>query len=636
MKYRPEIDGIRALAVVPVIFFHAGFELFSGGFVGVDIFFVISGYLITTILIEDLENERFNIIKFYERRARRILPALYFVLLISSVVSTLLMSPQQLKDFGQSLITTVTFVSNIYFFLKADYWAQSSEFLPLLHTWSLAVEEQYYLVFPIFLYIVWRYGENKVFWMVVVMAAISLMLSEWGWRNKPIANFYLAPARVWELFAGSIAAFLAQKSGVQKSNVLASLGLGAIAFSIFAYDELTPFPSVYTLIPVLGVVLLVLYADKETLAAKLLSTKILVGIGLISYPAYLWHQPILAFIRVYQRSTDIDIVGKIYIVGATFLLAVLSFKFIERPFRTKGKVSAKVILTFIIVPLLVFIAYGTYLHNTYGLKELKMSFLSPKTVQYFNALEQEREIRKDLWSRLLSEAEIPFDEGAKLNFLFIGDSLSEDLYVVSKMSKNLESLISFRRVAFDESCAKHIVTGGREINHGGNFCADSIEKYLKSNLFEDADLIMIAAGWLSDAQYLKNLLDHRLMNGKKIIVYQTHAFTHVSSLLLSIDSDFDNLDSLNKFLFTSKRSRTEFANAVIGDIALSYKIPTLNGFDAFCDSVTQQCVLFNDNGSPFLIDQFHLSKSGSIFFEKWFSNELLNLIERNLNEEVLR
>jgi len=155
LKYRTEIDGLRALAVVPVILFHAGFELFSGGFVGVDVFFVISGYLITTIIIEDIDNKRFSIVNFYERRARRILPALFFVMLVC----------------------------------------------PLLHTWSLAVEEQYYVLFPIFLILAWRFGKNKVFWMIVLMAAISLLLSEWGWRNRATANFYLAPTRVWELFS---------------------------------------------------------------------------------------------------------------------------------------------------------------------------------------------------------------------------------------------------------------------------------------------------------------------------------------------------------------------------------------------------------------------------------------------------
>ena len=632
MKYRAEIDGLRALAVVPVILFHAGFELFSGGFVGVDVFFVISGYLITTILIEDLENKRFSIVSFYERRARRILPALYFVLLISSVVSTILMSPQQLKDYGQSLIATITFSSNIYFFLKADYWAQSSEFLPLLHTWSLAVEEQFYLFFPIFLSLVWCFGRNKTFWIIVVAALISLLLSEWGWRNQTIANFYLSPTRAWELLIGSITAFVAKKNGVQKDNLLASIGISAIVFSIFAYNESIPFPSVYALLPVLGVVLLILYADEKTYVAKVLSANAVVGIGLISYSAYLWHQPLLAFARIHQNSVEIELTAKFIIVGVTLLLAALSFNYIERPFRTKGKVSARGILSFSIIPFIVYITYGAYLHNTDGLKELKLSVLSPKTLQYVNAVEKEAQSRRILWSRLLSEAELPFDNPDKLNFLFIGDSLSQDLYVVSRMSEKLEPLVTSRRLPFDEVCAKHIVTGGREINHNGVFCSDSIKSYLKSDLFNEADVIIISAAWLSDAKYLKNLLNHKLLNEKKIIVYQTHAFTEIVSLLVSLDSDVDNLSSANNFFFMSKKSRAKFANSIIGEIALAHEIPTLNGFDAFCDSINQQCALFDDKENPLLIDQSHLSKSGIIFFEKWFSKQLIALVDWNQDE----
>ena len=220
MKYRGEIDGLRALAVVPVMLFHAGFELFGGGFVGVDVFFVISGYLITTILIEDIENKRFSIINFYERRARRILPALFFVIFACIPFAWMWMDLSQMRDFSQSLVALSLFASNILFWTESGYFAGAAEEKPLLHTWSLAVEEQYYLLFPIFLILAWRFGKNRVFWIIVFMSALSLLLSEWGWRNDAIANFYLAPTRAWELFAGSIAAFVVQKQGVKKNNLI--------------------------------------------------------------------------------------------------------------------------------------------------------------------------------------------------------------------------------------------------------------------------------------------------------------------------------------------------------------------------------------------------------------------------------
>ncbi len=211
MKYRAEIDGLRGLAVVPVILFHAGIEMFSGGFVGVDVFFVISGYLITTILIEDIENKRFSIVDFYERRARRILPALFFVMLCCIPFAWMWMLPDPLENFGQSIVATTLFSNNILLFVTSGYWDLASEVKPLLHTWSLAVEEQFYVLFPIFLLLTWRFGKKRLFWIIVVLASISLALSEWGWRNLATANFYLGPTRAWELFAGSLTAFIVQK-----------------------------------------------------------------------------------------------------------------------------------------------------------------------------------------------------------------------------------------------------------------------------------------------------------------------------------------------------------------------------------------------------------------------------------------
>ena len=356
MKYRAEIDGLRALAVVPVILFHAGFELFSGGFVGVDVFFVISGYLITTILIEDIENDRFSILKFYEKRARRILPALFFVMFVCIPFAWMWMPSSQMKDFFQSLVAVSLFASNILFWTESGYFDATAEEKPLLHTWSLAVEEQYYVLFPIFLLLAWRYGKKRVFWMIVAMAVISLLLSEWGWRNKATANFYLAPTRVWELLSGSIAAFIVQKKGVQRSDALSLLGLAAIVFSIITYDESTPFPSFYGLLPVLGVVLLIVYASQETIAAKILSTNAFVSVGLISYSAYLWHQPLFAFARI--RLLEYPPVTLMLMLSLTSIaLAYISWRFVEKPFRTVNGISKISIFlgSFFVMSIFVFI-----------------------------------------------------------------------------------------------------------------------------------------------------------------------------------------------------------------------------------------------------------------------------------------
>jgi peptidoglycan/LPS O-acetylase OafA/YrhL len=368
LKYRAEIDGLRAIAVVAVILFHAGFEVFSGGFVGVDVFFVISGYLITTILIEEIENNRFSIFNFYERRARRILPGLFFVMLVCIPFAWMWMLPSQMEAFSKSLVAVCLFASNILFWRENRYWNAASVEKPLLHTWSLSVEEQYYVLFPIFLFLVWRFGRNRVFWMIVVFAAMSLALTEWGWFNEPTANFYLLPSRAFELLAGSMAAFLVQKRGVQANNPLSLLGLAAILFAFFVYDQGTPLPSLYTLVPVIGVVLLVLFAEKETLTAKLLSTKLFVGIGLISYSAYLWHQPLFAFARIrsFEEPTPVLMLTLILL---SLVLAYFSWKYIEKPFRDKNKIKRQSVFLLSVSFTLIFISIGIFGYKNDGFRD---------------------------------------------------------------------------------------------------------------------------------------------------------------------------------------------------------------------------------------------------------------------------
>ena len=298
IKYRKDIDGLRAFAVISVILFHLDLSWVKSGFLGVDIFFVISGYLITTILLADLQNNRFSISQFYERRARRILPALFAVIIACIPFAYIWMLPSQLEDFAQSILAVIFFVSNILFWREAGYFAPVAELKPLLHTWSLAVEEQYYLLFPIVLALLWKFNRRVSFIVIIAFTISSFVLAEWASRTAPGANFYLAPTRAWELFAGSICAFLTYGRGQRSSNFLSATGLALIVASIILYDASTPFPSSYTLAPVVGTSLIILYASHTTWTAKLLSVKIVVGIGLISYSAYLWHQPLFVFTRI--------------------------------------------------------------------------------------------------------------------------------------------------------------------------------------------------------------------------------------------------------------------------------------------------------------------------------------------------
>ena len=366
MKYRAEIDGLRAVAVIPVILFHAGFTYFRGGFVGVDVFFVISGYLITTIILLEREQGTFSLLHFYERRARRILPPLFLVMLVSLPCAWLWLMPDDMKDFAQSLVAVSVFSSNFLFWQEAGYWATPNDYKPLLHTWSLAVEEQYYILFPLFLLLMWRLRRRWLLPSFVVTAVASLLLAQWGAYYVPDATFYWLPMRAWELAIGGIIAFCAlyrpEMMRTLQSNRLANealglVGLFMIGYAVFVFDERIPFPSFYALIPTLGAALIILFTSPQTQTGRLLGAKPLVGIGLISYSVYLWHQPLFAFARLRSVATPsaLLLVG---LVLCAFLLAYLSWRFVERPFRNREGISRKSVFTFALAGSLAFIVIG--------------------------------------------------------------------------------------------------------------------------------------------------------------------------------------------------------------------------------------------------------------------------------------
>jgi peptidoglycan/LPS O-acetylase OafA/YrhL len=372
-KYRREIDGLRALAVIPVILFHAGFGLFAGGYVGVDVFFVISGYLITTIIHTEIGDGRFSIVQFYERRVRRIMPALLLVLIVSTVFAVLWMLPFRFEAYSKRLIAVSVFASNFAFWLEGGYFDQSNLLKPLLHTWSLAVEEQFYLIFPAFLLLAAKWRGRATLVVVAALTVASLGLSEWASSRYVGANFYLLPTRFWELGIGALIAL----AGLDRhrfrwsrpiSELGSAAGLAMILFAVFVYTESTPFPGFYALAPVVGAALIICFATPNTATGRLLSLRPVVLIGLISYSAYLWHYPVFAFARI--RSFDkISTTGFLLLTLLTLGLAYASWKWVEAPFRDRQRYTRRQVFAWSAALSCVLIAVGALGVLTKGLPQ---------------------------------------------------------------------------------------------------------------------------------------------------------------------------------------------------------------------------------------------------------------------------
>lgn len=381
MRYRSEIDGLRAVAVIPVILFHAGFGAFGGGFIGVDVFFVISGYLITSLILEEMDEGKFSLANFYERRARRILPALFFVMAFCIPPAWLWLRTREFLDFAQSIVAVTTFSSNILFWFESGYFDTAAELKPLLHTWSLAVEEQYYILFPLFLMLTWKLGRQRLLVLLAVIAIISLGVAHWGTYNWPSFAFYMLPTRGWEILTGALVAVYfssTRKPGMGSTfdQALSLLGLLLIGLSVFVFDAGTPFPGFYALVPVLGTALVIVFASDRTFVHRILSTRVMVGTGLISYSAYLWHQPLYAFAK-YRSLSEPSAVLMVSLTVLSLSLAYLTWKYVEIPFRSRGVISRHgVVATFTILTSF-FILAGFGLDLRYGEYQRQMiSFLN--------------------------------------------------------------------------------------------------------------------------------------------------------------------------------------------------------------------------------------------------------------------
>jgi len=432
VSYRADIDGLRAVAVLAVVLYHSGLRAFSGGFVGVDVFFVISGFLITSIIWGQLGRGSFSIGGFYERRIRRIFPALFTVVAATTAAAWLWMMPFDLQAFGASLAVMAGFASNFYF-NKSGYFDGGAHIEPLLHTWSLAVEEQFYIVFPIVLALLARRGAATTRRVVVLLVAASLVANVLGVRSSASSAFYMPWQRAWELLAGSLLALgcvprIASR-GVREA--LALVGLAAIAVAVFGFDEHTRFPGEAALLPVLGTVLLIhTGGERPTLVARALGMRAPVFIGLVSYSLYLWHWPIFAFAR-YRLMREMTAAEGLLLSALALVMAAASWYFVERPFRhtpAQGAARGRSRL-FVDAGLCIAVAVtlGGYLYLSRGLPERLPEPVRAAAIAAFDVNPDSDACHNRSPERVNRDEVCVLGGGSMPSFVLLGDSFADAL-----------------------------------------------------------------------------------------------------------------------------------------------------------------------------------------------------------------
>lgn len=578
LRYRAEIDGLRAIAVVPVILFHAGFGFVSGGFVGVDVFFVISGYLITSIILSDLQKGRFSIVDFYERRARRILPALFLIMGICSVFAYAWMLPDELENFGQSILATALFSNNILLGLTSGYWSLASEFKPLLHTWSLAAEEQFYVLFPLLLMAGWRYFKKKITWLLLGVFILSLGAAHWGSAHKPDLAFYLLPTRAWELLIGSFAAFHVNATKSQadvqeplRRQILSMLGLSMILGAVFFFDSSTPSPSLYTLIPTLGAVLLILHAQEGTAVHRILSHRWMVGIGLISYSAYLWHHPLFSFARIYAiEAPPLSTMAGLSVL--TFILATVSWRYIETPFRKHQTFNRQFIFSASAALSLSFVAYGYFLHTSHGVpSRMYDTSIASSNDMYISYNERAFKYKKD-----------EFKEGQRLNLLIVGNSYARDFVNMTLENFDLKGIELVYR------------------NDSPNCLQDGSGVF--STLYKKSDVIVFASGEAS-VQCTKSNIAQGKADGKDVFYVGTKHFGHNLNWLARLEAK-DLPNRTNPLIQSTKDTENSLAAIVPKENFISLLSPIVkDGLIPVTDA----------QGRLLSADRSHLTKHGAMY-----------------------
>ena len=645
MKYRPEIDGLRALAIIPVILFHAEIGILNAGYFGVDVFFVISGYLITSIILSESESGDFSFIKFYDRRARRILPALYLVVFVSIIFAWIFMSSGMMWDFWQSVISVPLFVSNILFTLEAGYFEVATNIKPLVHIWSLSVEEQFYLFFPIFLILLLKFSKEKTIFILACIAIISLFLAHFnqyislsflplnhtllrldsfGW-----SSFYMPFGRAWELLLGSLIAFKKPISNnTTYHQIISFTGLIVIILSMIFLSSDIDSPSLYNLIPVIGTAMVIVFSTNDKGIGKLLSIKAVTIIGLLSYSLYLWHQPVFAFYRM-SSLQQITPASFFILLAIIFFLSWFTYKYVETPFRNKNNFSRKNIffLSFISGALLILI--GLFGLSDFGRNLHYSSIISSIPKERINmVIDMKTEgLIAGKQGALYSESFKGF-KNKKIKILLLGDSQVGNW---NRAIASNHSLINERyqiaSINIDALCYKYLT------KEGGvpKYCKSSIMKLIESDAISDSDYIFLLESFDKDTvKQIKHLLLFLSNSVKKLILVKNAEFTDLTKLSLQLAKDRDILDifssDIKQLLFDNKLKKTTQVHKEIDKIANKSNIKTISEYDFYCTN--NECNLFSNNLRPFMYDSMHVTDVGAKHLGKKIFSHLEDLNQR--------
>ena len=624
--YRPDIDGLRAVAVVIVILFHFGVPGFAGGFVGVDIFFVISGYLITQILVLGLAGSQFSLRIFYERRVRRLVPALLTVIAAVMLWSFIFQSPFSARDTSQSVFASTVFLSNILYLIEStNYFAVESGLKPLLHTWSLSLEWQYYMVFPIFIILTWRLNKKLLLPAMVCILAISSAFAFEIDDNNQVWAYYSLHYRAWEFVAGSIAVLI--KPYIDQSRIsalwrdgLLILGLILICWSVSQYNNTTPFPGWHATVPVLGAFLFLSFADRKTEEAWVLTTSVFIFMGRISYSLYLWHLPVYVAFN-HHLSPPLSILELGLSLVLTFTLAIITWHFIEVPARSSkrfSRVHLVVTSTFLGSAI---IGLGFLGHKSHGFHEFKLANLQEGrqwiVVDHFAELSA----KEELSSRLLTNSS---SIAANTTLLVIGDSIGGDLVLAIKSNGGMNDAFHLERIPLHAECLKYL--SQFQPHYSPKITSRHCEFYDYQEIYEQmlaADKVILAFALDTvSASHAISLAGSLSDVSDQVYLMDAPRFQHLADISYKFASSNEALGSLNNYMFNklsdkylASRNFIRETLAQMGPSSVTY----FDRFELYCNEIKRECALYTNKGSPLIHDQHHLTTTGIHHLGNWIA-----------------